>query len=62
MMRAVCSTTALAVAISLAGCGDPDATSSGRTKVAVQLNWVPEPEFGGFWRAQLVCRFDRARL
>ncbi|MGA1632877.1 MAG: ABC transporter substrate-binding protein [Phycisphaerales bacterium] len=62
MMRAVCSTTALAVAISLTGCGDPDAASSGRTKVAVQLNWVPEPEFGGFWQAQLDGHFDRAGL
>ncbi len=54
---------AAAGAAALAGCGDAGSnTASGRTKVAVQLNWVPEPEFGGFWQAELDGHFERSGL
>ncbi len=38
--------------ILLCGCGDGSApTESGREKVLLQLNWVPEAEHGGFYAA-----------
>lgn len=52
-------------ALALAGCGsDPGGSTSrdGDRSVAVQLNWVPEPEFGGFWQAQLDGDFADAKL
>ncbi|WP_201276205.1 ABC transporter substrate-binding protein [Methylotetracoccus oryzae] len=43
----------LALVLNLTGCsagGDAPA-ADGRTPVALQLNWVPEPEFGGYYAA-----------
>lgn len=40
---------------SIAGCGDakPAAPAAGApTRIRLQLNWVPEPEFGGIYAAQ----------
>ena len=40
---------------SIAGCGDgkPAAPAPGApTRIRLQLNWVPEPEFGGIYAAQ----------
>jgi NitT/TauT family transport system substrate-binding protein len=38
----------------LAGCSsDPAPATNGLTPVRVQLNWVPEPEFGGLYAAKL---------
>ncbi|NBV63681.1 MAG: hypothetical protein EBR71_04270, partial [Planctomycetes bacterium] len=40
---------------SIAGCGDakPAAPAPGApTRIRLQLNWVPEPEFGGIYVAQ----------
>jgi len=47
---------ALLAALAIAGCksesGSPaDSASPGPTRVRVQLNWVPEPEFGGLYAA-----------
>ena len=49
--------------VGLAGCdgGDPSPPSN-LTSVSVQLNWVPEPEFGGFWQAELDGVFADAGL
>ena len=46
----------------LAGCGDP-ASSTGADdprRVTVQLNWFPEPEFGGFYAAKERGIFEKA--
>jgi NitT/TauT family transport system substrate-binding protein len=37
----------------LSGCGKSDAPSAGADKLTLQLNWKPEPEFGGFYTAQM---------
>lgn len=61
MMFARCFVILLALAC-FAGCGkkekpaaaNPDAVvnPTGRFKVTVQLDWIPEPEHGGFYQAQ----------
>ncbi len=62
----------LAAAFALAGCGPrPDHAGSsspghsadaGRAKVVVQLDWVAEPEHGGFYQAQAKGFFTEAGL
>ncbi|MFO0615159.1 MAG: ABC transporter substrate-binding protein [Polyangiaceae bacterium] len=44
----------VATAAALAGCGKsgPPTNSDGTRKVKLALNWVPEPEFGGFYAAR----------
>lgn len=37
-------------------------SSEGPTKVRVQLNWVPEPEFGGVYAARVSGAYDKAGL
>lgn len=46
---------AVAVALSAAGCKNDAATGGGTAggKVTLQLNWKPEPQFGGFYAAGL---------
>lgn len=39
---------ALALSVATLGCR----SKGGQTPFAIQLNWVPEPEFGGFYEAQ----------
>ncbi|MFM7809859.1 MAG: ABC transporter substrate-binding protein, partial [Planctomycetota bacterium] len=58
-MRIANSIVSLAVLVSLAACGEsakPAASPAGESSAPValrfQLNWVPEPEFGGFYAAQ----------
>ena len=46
----------LTVAV-LAGCGKQDDSS-----ITLQLNWKPEPQFGGFYAAQLNGAFEKAGL
>ncbi|MBM4201009.1 MAG: ABC transporter substrate-binding protein, partial [Gammaproteobacteria bacterium] len=42
----------LYLALALYGCSDGgEAGAPGRVQVALQLNWVPEPEFGGYYAA-----------
>ena len=41
----------MAVAAALAACGDPAGNPAAPRKISVQLNWVPEPEFGGLYAA-----------
>lgn len=50
-----------------AGCGEGSSSSSSPTtqspsKVKLALNWVPEPEFGGFYAAQVTGAFSRHGL
>lgn len=59
ILRAAATSVAASL---LFGCGDGGTTADGRTKVAVQLNWVPEPEFGGFWQAELDGEFAKVGL
>src|SRR5688572_32019820 len=45
----------LALFALVAGCSrkaDPGAQASGTTAIKLALNWVPEPEFGGFYAAR----------
>lgn len=44
------------------GCGDSGTTpeSDGARRVTVQLNWFPEPEFGGFYAAKERGIFEQA--
>jgi NitT/TauT family transport system substrate-binding protein len=50
------------MALMLAACGDGAGKSAGRTRISVQLNWVPEPEFGGLYAAQQDGLFHDAGL
>jgi NitT/TauT family transport system substrate-binding protein len=50
-----------ALAVLLGGCsGGKSAGSGGRTKLV--MNWVPEPEFGGFYAARETGAYQRAGL
>jgi len=53
-MRRLAGLLALFAVIGSVACrkSEPGAGSSGPTKVRVQLNWVPEPEFGGIYAAR----------
>ena len=61
---------ALALTIVALGCkGGPkpeasggDAAATAPTRVKVQLNWVPEPEFGGLYAARELGAYTRAGL
>lgn len=58
---------ALSFALSSVACkkGDPAGGAGGgggATKVKVQLNWVPEPEFGGIYAARDTGAYQRAGL
>ena len=49
----------------LLGCSrseDKGAAAGGPAKVKLALNWIPEPEFGGFYAAREVGAFKRAGL
>ncbi len=45
----------------LVGCGE-GSPGGPLTKVSLQLNWFPEPEFGGFYEAQRAKLFEEAGL
>ena len=48
------TSTLLAGIVLLVGCDrNEPGSGEGRTSVTVQLNWVPEPEFGGIYQAQI---------
>lgn len=48
----------------LSGCkpSGNEANSSGPTQVRLQLNWVPEPQFGGIYEARRLGLFDDGAL
>ena len=46
------SSFAVVALLSLAACKKSEPAAGGATKVRVQLNWVPEPEFGGIYAAR----------
>lgn len=53
----------LALAAFLGGCGGcSGGKGAGGARVKLVLNWVPEPEFGGFYAAQGNGAFERAGL
>jgi NitT/TauT family transport system substrate-binding protein len=58
--------TALALACLMAGCAKKDApapaAASAPFKITVQLDWIPEPEHGGFYQAQAKGFFREAGL
>lgn len=51
-------------ALLLAGCpeGRDDTDADGRPRLKLQLNWVPEPEFGGYYAAREMGAFAAERL
>lgn len=55
MLPAVVALAALALlgGLGCRGKSGAETTADGKTKVRLQLNWVPEPEFGGFYAAEL---------
>ena len=57
---------AWAALLLLAACGDrtPEARigPDGRARVSLQLNWFPEPEFGGFYEAERTGLYREAGL
>jgi NitT/TauT family transport system substrate-binding protein len=56
--------TILLTLLALIGCSKSDQppTSSTPTKVKLALNWKPEPEFGGFYAAQLNGAYKKQNL
>ena len=63
---AVSILAAMAMATAL-GCSSKEGSGStggapGKTKVKLVLNWVPEPEFGGFYAAREIGSYDKQGL
>jgi NitT/TauT family transport system substrate-binding protein len=52
----------VASALGAPACKKSSTTSDGLTKVKVQLNWVPEPEFGGLYAARDGGAYKKAGL
>jgi NitT/TauT family transport system substrate-binding protein len=56
----------VALALALVGCsrssGDKAAAGAATTEVKLALDWVPEPEFGGFYAAREGSAFTREHL
>lgn len=52
------------VAVALIGCNKPAGTVSANApqKVKLQLNWKPEPQFGGFYAAQVIDAYKKHNL
>lgn len=55
------------LALALAGCADKPtgsgpATGPAATQIKLQLDWVPEPEFGGFYAARASGAFAKEQL
>jgi NitT/TauT family transport system substrate-binding protein len=48
----------------LAGCGDSETASNPAetSTLVLQLNWKPEPQFGGFYNAELIGAFKKRGL
>jgi len=61
MIRITRALLALVPVLVFSGCGQSDADSS-RTAITVQLDWVAEPEHGGFYQAQAKGYFTAAGL
>ena len=55
-MTRVCGTILVALILAVVGCERTDSaaptTQAGPAKVTLQLNWKPEPQFGGFYAAK----------
>jgi NitT/TauT family transport system substrate-binding protein len=59
-MRHACLLVVLLVTV---GCKKPQSEGAGgKSKVKVQLNWVPEPEFGGIYAARSIGAYDKQNL
>ena len=52
------------VLLAIAGCdrSNPATPTTQATKVALQLNWKPEPQFGGFYAAQQIGAYKKHNL
>lgn len=65
MLRSLCL---LAIGLSVVsmlvfvGCGSSDSTTPGVEKVTLQLNWKPEPQFGGFYTALVNDEYKKQGL
>ena len=60
--RAACLSWVALLATTLVGCGGSGSSNeaNGPRRITVQLNWFPEPEFGGFYAAKERGIFERA--
>lgn len=63
-MRRVPVFASLVIALLSFGCkkNEPGAAAGGAAQVKVQLNWVPEPEFGGIYAARESGAYKKAGL
>ena len=57
--RLLVSAALAALALVLAGCGGGSSPASGDGAVRLQLNWFPEPEFGGMYAARERGLFEK---
>ncbi len=67
MQKTIAAITLALCIIFVPGCGEgSSSTTAGKTpsptKVKLALNWVPEPEFGGFYAAQINGDYARHNL
>lgn len=68
MMRGMAMWGVVVTAILVAGCGDSEPSgfdttdAAGLHAVKLALNWVPEPEFGGFYAAQEIGAYKKHGL
>ena len=46
----------------LAGCGGEQGEDAASAAITLQLNWKPEPQFGGFYAAQVNGAYEKAGL
>lgn len=64
-VRSLLLLVTLALGLSMAACSDPAepvTNADGKTAVTLALNWVPEPEFGGYYAALQSGDYDKQNL
>lgn len=67
MKRRMAVSILAAMAMAALGCSSKEGSGStggapGKTKVKLVLNWVPEPEFGGFYAAREIGSYEKQGL
>src|SRR5688500_2396319 len=61
-VRAFTFTVAAATVALTGGCDKGDGGGAGSGKIKLQLNWKPEPQFGGFYAAEQTGAFKKRGL
>jgi NitT/TauT family transport system substrate-binding protein len=62
LLPIVCCVWGVACDRSPGGAGPATTTASATNKVKLQLNWVPEPQFGGFYEARRLGVYEKRGL